>query len=187
MEHSNIALVLAFLSVVVCCVCSEELAHASGLNTLDEHDESHQSQKRSPSSPAVFTEDLDTDNGLDEHMDDLDKRNTLFRFGKRQGAWFRYGKRGGTLLRFGKRGTLLRFGKRAGSLFRFGRSGRDVSADSDNDKRTLFRFGKRSDLEELLREAVEREELNSNSPWYLDNDLSKRQVNGFHWGSDSDE
>ncbi|XP_013068983.2 antho-RFamide neuropeptides-like [Biomphalaria glabrata] len=186
MDHSTLALALTFLTAIVCHVYSEEMNHVSALNTLEDHQETHQPQKRSPaSSPALYSEDLEADSGLEEPMDDMDKKNTLFRFGKRQGAWFRYGKRAGTLLRFGKRGTLLRFGKRGGSLLRFGRGGNSDADFSEDDKRTLFRFGKRSDLEEIVRDALAREEL-SNSPWYMENEPVKRGVNGFHWGQESE-
>ena len=87
--------------------------------------------------------------------------------------------------RFGKRGSLFRFGKR-GSLFRFGRSGNSGdSLDLDNgleeQKRgSLFRFGKRSD-EDMLRAA-----LYQSYPAYMD-DVSKRQLDGFHWGQAGDD
>jgi hypothetical protein len=110
---------------------------------------------------------VDRDEGLfpSPEEGDLEKRGGLFRFGKRQGSLFRFGKREesqfdsdkrGSLFRFGKRyGNLFRFGKRGGSLFRFGRSGSgDLNTkDPNQDKRTLFRFGKRSDLD-LIRESL---------------------------------
>ena len=117
---------------------------------------------------------------------DLDKRSSLFRFGKRQFRYgkrqfrygkrqfrygkrqFRYGKRG-SLFRFGKRGSLFRFGKRnGGTLFRFGRSG---SAGDAVDRETLLRALSEGYLvpeEDELDEAVAKR---SGSP-------------GFHWGSD---
>nr|ADK11225.1 FMRFamide-related peptide 2 [Sepia officinalis]AKE48167.1 LFRFamide [Sepiella japonica] len=70
-------------------------------------------------------------------IDDVDKRNSLFRFGKR-----------GNLFRFGKRGNLFRFGKR-GNLFRFGRGGNKDDPENEGLKRTIFRFGKRDGLEDL--------------------------------------
>lgn len=70
-------------------------------------------------------------------IDDVDKRNSLFRFGKR-----------GNLFRFGKRGNLFRFGKR-GNLFRFGRGGSKDDPENEGLKRTIFRFGKRDGLEDL--------------------------------------
>ncbi|KAK0059442.1 antho-RFamide neuropeptides-like isoform X2, partial [Biomphalaria pfeifferi] len=52
----------------------------SALNTLEDHQETHQPQKRSPaSSAALYSEDLEADSGLEEPMDDMDKKNTLFR------------------------------------------------------------------------------------------------------------
>ncbi|XP_059143403.1 uncharacterized protein LOC131930795 [Physella acuta] len=187
MEHGSIAVLLAFLTVAVCAVyCKETVQSNLGTSSSD----AHTPQKRSPpDSPVPLDDDaLLSENDLLENQlnpDDFDKRSTLFRFGKRQGSLFRFGKRGGSLFRFGKRGTLLRFGKRGGSLFRFGRSGPSDSALDENeamdDKRTLFRFGKRSDLD-LLRDALAQAEY-SNYP-YL-NDVDKRA--SFHWGEDSDE
>lgn len=192
MEHISLAIVFAFFTAVICTAYSEDAAQSSSLKALENsnHD-SHQPQKRSPSaSPSSYDEDVMlSDNGLLDapySLEDLDKRNTLFRFGKRGGSLFRFGKRG-TLLRFGKRGTLLRFGKRGGSLFRFGRSGPSDSYDGENtdDKRTLFRFGKRSDLD-LLRDALAEAEY-SNIPLYAEQEPMKRDVQGFHWGMDNDE
>lgn len=124
--------------------------------------------------------------------DDLDKRNTLFRFGKRQGSLFRFGKRGsifrfgkrGSIFRFGKRqGSLFRFGKRGGSIFRFGRSGfsENPSEDVQEDKRTLFRFGKRSDLD-LLRDY-----LAQTGQLYPEGAENKRGIDSFHWGEETDD
>ena len=70
-------------------------------------------------------------------LDDVEKRNSLFRFGKR-----------GNLFRFGKRGNLFRFGKR-GNLFRFGRGSNKDDPENEGLKRTIFRFGKRDGLEDL--------------------------------------
>ncbi|CAL1545694.1 unnamed protein product [Lymnaea stagnalis] len=193
MEHISLAMVLAFLTALICTAHSDDGAHSSSVKAFESSNhESHQPQKRSPSaSPSAYDEDLLlADSGLMDapyNLDDVDKRNTLFRFGKRQGSLFRFGKRGGSLFRFGKRGTLLRFGKRGGSLFRFGRSGPSDSSDSENmeDKRTLFRFGKRSDLD-LLRDALAEAEY-SNLPVYAENEPMKRDIQGFHWGMDNDE
>lgn len=115
--------------------------------------------------------------------DEPDKRSTLFRFGKR-GSLFRFGKRG-SLFRFGKRGSLFRFGKRGGALFRFGRSGpaADLSLDVpiEAEKRTLLRFGKRSDAD-VVRDILQQ------YPAYIEEPEEKRGViDGFHWGHESDD
>ncbi|KAK0059413.1 antho-RFamide neuropeptides-like isoform X2 [Biomphalaria pfeifferi] len=56
------------------------IALFSALNTLEDHQETHQPQKQSPaSSPALYSEDLEAVSGLEEPMDDMDKKNTLFR------------------------------------------------------------------------------------------------------------
>ncbi|KAK7492690.1 hypothetical protein BaRGS_00015995, partial [Batillaria attramentaria] len=89
--------------------------------------------------------------------DDLDKRSSLFRFGKR-GSLLRFGKRG-SLFRFGKRSSLLRFGKR-GSLFRFGK--RDGEGDLDQGW-------------EMYPDA------------YVSDDELKRAAKSFHWGRETEE
>ncbi|KAK0059418.1 antho-RFamide neuropeptides-like isoform X2, partial [Biomphalaria pfeifferi] len=147
----------------------------SAFNTLEDHQETHQPQKRSPaSSPALYSEDLEADSGLEDPMDDMDKKNTLFRFGKRQGPC----------------------SDTASVRALFSSSEREArSCDTENlgvpwsdmsaaETPTLFRLGKRSDLEEIFRDALAREEL-SNSPWYMENEQVKR--GGFHWGQKSEK
>ncbi|GAB1599637.1 FMRFamide-related peptides type HF-4-like [Argonauta hians] len=68
-------------------------------------------------------------------IDDLDKRNSLFRFGKRSSV-FRYGKR--TLFRFGKRGKNVRLS----------RSDSSEEPEDEGLKRTIFRYGKRDGMED---------------------------------------
>ncbi|XP_029646981.1 FMRFamide-related peptides type HF-4-like [Octopus sinensis] len=83
------------------------------------------------------------DNGLEKSslddqglgIDDVDKRNSLFRFGKRSGV-FRYGKR--TLFRFGKRGKAMRLS----------RSDSSEEPEDEGLKRTIFRYGKRDGVED---------------------------------------
>ncbi|CAG5132888.1 unnamed protein product, partial [Candidula unifasciata] len=146
----------------------------------------HQAQKRMSFSSPVGESDgliLTNDDLADPLNSDesLDKRGSLFRFGKRQGSLFRFGKRG-SLFRFGKRqgGTLFRFGKRGGALFRFGRSNAAQNPWESNadDKRTLFRFGKRSDVDLLAEVLAQYEQENTAE--------NKRGIDSFHWGSDSE-
>merc|ERR1712112_374383 len=154
---------------VVAVRAATEGNHVS--DTVQESHVDHQPQKRSTAiledENEVFNEELAQALADDA---DTEKRNTLFRFGKR----------GGSLFRFGKRGSLFRFGKRGGAMFRFGRSGAET-ADSDEDvKRTLFRYGKRADADDL-RSLLE-SSYENDLPAYFD--ASKRQVDGFHWGKD---
>jgi len=164
--------------LTICAVFAEESAKLVSSSSS----ESHNPQKRSASLiPQEAQDDLIlSDDQLAYPLEDgVDKRGSLLRFGKR-GSLFRFGKRG-SLFRFGKRGSLFRFGKR-GSLFRFGRSGNsDLDNDLEEQKRgSLFRFGKRSD-EDVLRAA-----LYQSYPGYAE-DVSKRQLDGFHWGQAGDD
>ncbi|CAG5128754.1 unnamed protein product [Candidula unifasciata] len=172
MEHTLLTLTLGLLLTVSSCLNSEDVFPAISQHSVD---------KRSPVIPSLDEENAVevSDDQLDSPYDpeDTDKRGGLFRFGKRQGSLFRFGKRQGSLFRFGKRGSLFRFGKRQGSLFRFGKRGgslfrfgrsgtaQDLEDDAQLDKRTLFRFGKRSDV---LPHVLAQADLLNNSP-YLDN------------------
>jgi len=187
--------VVTLLVVVTCSVYSKETAHDNGLLSSDDASSAtdHQAHKRMAFSSPTEEEDgllLAGDGvvGASAPEDYLDKRGSLFRFGKRQGSLFRFGKKRGSLFRFGKRqgGTLFRFGKRGGTLFRFGRSGAAnfPLEGSEEDQRASFRFDRGSDLD-LLRSVLAQYEL-ENSPSYLEGAESKRGVDSFHWGSEAE-
>lgn len=178
----------AFL-IKVCCF---SFLSETGLHSGDDlhSNVEHHAQKRMTFSPAEEDDGVIlTNSGLVDPLANEypDKRGSLFRFGKRQGSLFRFGKRG-SLFRFGKRqgGTLFRFGKRGGIL-RFGRSdsAQNQLDSNDEDKRTLFRFGKRSDLD-LLAQILAQYEYENGSPYVDRIDESKRGIDSFHWGSDSE-
>lgn len=179
----------AFLIKVCCFSFLSETGLHSG-DDLHSNVEHHAQKRMTFSSPAEEDDGVMlTNSGLVDPLANEypDKRGSLFRFGKRQGSLFRFGKRG-SLFRFGKRqgGTLFRFGKRGGIL-RFGRSdsAQNQLDSNDEDNRTLFRFGKRSDLD-LLAQILAQYEYENGSPYVDRIDESKRGIDSFHWGSDSE-
>ncbi|XP_064617813.1 FMRFamide-related peptides type HF-4-like isoform X2 [Liolophura sinensis] len=144
------------------------------------------------SQPDRQSEDIVDENALDtDELDDLLKRGSLFRFGKRGGSLLRFGKRG-SLLRFGKRGSLLRFGKRgSSSLFRYGK--RDPSDVYDllsngDSKRTILRYGKRADdmdsfdVEDYLNRYNKRQNI-----LRYGRSADKRPHTPFRFGREEDE
>nr|BBD49867.1 LFRFamide-1 [Ambigolimax valentianus] len=184
MIKSQLSVLVALLVALTCSVYSDETAHETGMQSADystSNSEHHAQKRMAPNSPSEDEAELLL---RDESLEDIpaqedlvDKRGSLFRFGKRQGSLLRFGKRG-SLFRFGKRqgGTLFRFGKRGGTLFRFGRSG-----PAENS----FDGLKESDIE-FLRNLYGLSEYGY-SPLNQDGAASKRGIDSFHWGSDSDK
>ncbi|GFO20252.1 FMRFamide-related peptide 2 [Plakobranchus ocellatus] len=197
MRAREITLSISLLLAFVCCVYSEESIEAQDASSSSDLSATsvHQAKKRSAvvESPDRVSDGLLMDPSTAYlPMDDgsLDKRSSLFRFGKRQdkrqfrhekrqGSLFRYGKRQGSLFRFGKRGSLFRFGKRnGGTLFRFGRSGGEPASYLSNGLEDDLE--KQLALRELLAGYLAQKEGLLDSP-----NMDKREdLPGFHWGAD---
>jgi hypothetical protein len=180
-----ISVLMAMLLALTCSVCSEETVHETAIQSADYvngHSDHHAQKRMALNSPTEEDDELILrDEGLEDlpaQEDLVDKRGSLFRFGKRQGSLLRFGKRG-SLFRFGKRqgGTLFRFGKRGGALFRFGRSGPTENS---------FDGLKESDIE-FLRNLYGQQSEYGYSPLNQDGAAVKRGIDSFHWGSESEK
>ncbi|GFR90103.1 hypothetical protein ElyMa_006142000 [Elysia marginata] len=185
MKTTHTVISIAVFLTVFCCAYSKENIEgqqdASSTSDIAES-QLHQAKKRSAGtegpdevSDALFLDDDSSYLPIDDA--DLDKRSSLFRFGKRQFRYgkrqFRYGKRqfryGKRQFRYGKRGSLFRFGKRGGgTLFRFGRSGNPATSEE-------------ADRQALLRAVLEGYYVPQADE--VDEAMAKRS--GFHWGSDN--
>ncbi|XP_064644157.1 FMRFamide-like neuropeptides 7 isoform X2 [Lineus longissimus] len=112
---------------------------------------------------------------------DLDKRGSMFRFGR--GALFRFGKRGKGF-RYGKRGgSIFRFGKRGGSLFRFGKRQDNSDMNTEEKRKSMFRYGRGDMIDGEKRKSMFRYGKR------FTRDTTKRQKvhTPFRFGREEDE